>query len=93
MNLKEIIERNYKATIKRGLIGVYTSPTEFEDKLKEEVCEFEKSFLYDKGELLNVDESEMADIIIVILNMAKHYDIDIQKALEEKTLFNENRKD
>ena len=91
MTLKEIQERNYQACLKRGVIGVYTQPYEFEDKLREELKEIEQSFLYDEEEVLSIDEMEIADMIIVCLNIANHYDIDIQKALEEKTIINENR--
>ena len=84
MDLKQIIERNYKATVKRGLITDKTTPFEFALKLKEEVSEWHND---------PNDPHENADVILVILAYCEHHNIDIQKALEEKTIYNENRKD
>lgn len=95
MDLKQIIDRNYGATKRRGLI---TDETRFEDflcKIEEELEELNTSnldFGYN-GFDEKFDEKELADIILVCLAMAKHYNIDIQKALEEKVIFNESRKD
>lgn len=90
MDLKEIQNRNYKATVKRGLITNQTPGYGFIDKIYEETSELEYNYMHTIGK---IDPLELSDIIIVCLNMAKHYNIDIQKALEEKTIFNENRKD
>lgn len=89
MDIKEIINRNYQATVKRGLIKPETTKTEFLLKLQEEVFELDCA-IYNR---LQPDENfEMADCILVILAMAKHFEIDILKVLEEKVIFNENRK-
>jgi hypothetical protein len=87
MDINEIIERNYQATVKRGLITPDTSTFKFIDKIEEEVDELKNEYMLFKC----VDKEELADIILVCLAMAKHYDIDIMKALEEKTKFNETR--
>lgn len=96
MDLKEIQERNYQATVKRGLISNKTTIEQFLDKIFEELEELDCS-LWDytkrkrKKSFCKNSKLEMADIILTVLAMAKHYDIDIQKALEEKTIINENR--
>ena len=94
MDLKEIQERNYKATVKRGLINNDTTREAFYNKLEEEREEFMWEFLWkDRININNSTINELSDIIIVCLNIANHYNIDIQKALEDKTLYNENRND
>jgi NTP pyrophosphatase (non-canonical NTP hydrolase) len=89
MELKEIINRNYAATVRRGKIIKSTDSYEFIEKIKEEINECE--------EIINdnnfPDPLEIADIIIVALNFAKHYNIDIEKTIEEKTIINEKRLD
>lgn len=90
MDLKEIQQRNYEATVKRGLITEDTMFIEFGNKIAEELHELWESYK-PHSEDVKFDESELADIILVCLAMAKHYGVDIQKALEEKTIFNENR--
>jgi NTP pyrophosphatase (non-canonical NTP hydrolase) len=86
MTLSEIQNRNYLATIKRGLITDKTTLNEFIYKMFEEVQEFK-----DASNFGITDGLELADIIIVCLNTAKHLDIDIQDWLEKKTIINENR--
>lgn len=87
MNLQKIIDRNYKANVKRGKINEKTTFREFCDKIYEEVNELDDKYCFND----NIDPLEMADIILVVLSMAKHFNIDIQKALEEKTIINEER--
>jgi NTP pyrophosphatase (non-canonical NTP hydrolase) len=88
MDIKEIINRNYQATVKRGLIKPETTKTEFHIKLQEEVLELDCA-IYNR---LQPDENlELADVILVCLAYAKHFEIDILKVLEEKVIFNENR--
>lgn len=89
MEFKEIIERNYNATVKRGKITSETTVKDFISKIIEENKELIESRLTH-----NIfDEKELSDIILVCTTMAKHYNIDIQKVLEEKTLYNETRND
>jgi NTP pyrophosphatase (non-canonical NTP hydrolase) len=92
MNLKQIIKRNYKATVKRGLITPTTNFNDFYLKIVEETEELNLSKLpFTKDDWW--DKTELADIILVCLAMAEHYKIDIEKVLEEKVKYNEQRKD
>jgi len=93
MTLKEIQQRNYAATERRGFIKPETKNSEFIAKLLEEFRELDfevdNPFFDDKTKIAE----EIADVIIVVLNFAKHIGIDIQTALEQKTIYNENRND
>lgn len=86
--MKKLIERNHKSIVDRGLITPNTTKMQFIDKIFEEVNELESYYLDNNGE---IDEFELADIILVCLNMAKHYNIDIEKILLEKIKINERR--
>ena len=88
MDIKEIINRNYQATVKRGLITYETCFDEFINKIHEELVELNISNTY-----YGFDKSELADIILVCFAMSKHFRIDILKELENKVIINENRKD
>lgn len=83
--MKELINNNYISTINRGLITSETTLLQFTDKLQEEVQEF----------LNYIDENnfkeELADIILVCLNIAKHYNIDIETELKNKIDINFKR--
>ena len=89
MDIKEIINRNYQATVKRGLIKPETTKQEFSDKIKEEVNEFDFEINWFNGS--ENEPKELADIILVCLAYAKHFNIDILSELENKVIFNENR--
>lgn len=93
MDLKEIQKRNYQATVNRGLITSKTTFHEFISKLHEEVFELgdSKKYCSDSGKIY-FDNYELADIVLVCLAISEHYEVDILKALEEKTLINETRK-
>jgi NTP pyrophosphatase (non-canonical NTP hydrolase) len=85
MDIKELTERNYAATVRRELISDKTKFRDFSLKILEEYAEIvEARYSKKMGE-------EIADLIIVGFCMAKHYEIDIQKELDKKTLFNEKR--
>jgi NTP pyrophosphatase (non-canonical NTP hydrolase) len=89
-SIEEIINRNYTAQLKRGKI---TSKIDFYDwiiDIRDEVNELWNSYPKHNS---TFDEKELADIILVCLSMSKHYNIDIVKVLEEKTKYNEERKD
>jgi len=85
MTLSEIQLRNYAATVRRGLITPATVDLEFMIKIFEEAAEVARTRTPDEL------REELADVIIVCLNFAKHFDIDIQFGLESKTLYNELR--
>jgi NTP pyrophosphatase (non-canonical NTP hydrolase) len=90
MTIKEIINRNYAAQLKRGKV---TKKIDFYDwiiDIRDEVNELWNSYPKHNS---TFDEKELADIILVCLSMSKHYQIDIVKALEEKTKYNEKRLD
>jgi NTP pyrophosphatase (non-canonical NTP hydrolase) len=90
MTIKEIINRNYTAQLKRGKV---TKKIDFYDwiiDIRDEVNELWNSYPKHNS---TFDEKELADIILVCLSMSKHYQIDIVKVLEEKTKYNEERKD
>ena len=85
--MKTIIEFNYQTIVNRGLINRSTSEDDFILKLKEEVEEFVNA---SKNNVGNFNE-ELADIILVCLNISKHYGIDIEKELINKILKNSTR--
>ena len=85
--MKKIIEQNYKSTVKRGCITSKTNDTDFIMKLEEECEEFIEAI---KFGLSNKNE-ELADIILVCLNYAKHNGISIKKELKHKIKINQKR--
>lgn len=97
MTLKEINERNYAATVRRGYISTDTSINEFLNKIMEEFKELSEE-LFMSGKYLSTKEKEnasleMADIVLVVMAMARHFHINIETALIAKTLYNEQRTD
>lgn len=85
--MQKIIEDNYKSTVNRGLITNRTTTRDFILKLNEEVQEFKDFY----RQTTKIDPLEVADIILVCLNLCKHNDIDIEKHLTEKIKINQNR--
>jgi len=83
--MRYLIKRNYKSIVKRGLINDKTRFKHFISKLYEEVNE-----LHHNKSAQNLRE-ELADVILVALNMAEHYKIDIEKELINKIKINEKR--
>ena len=96
--MKDLIESNYKSIVDRGYIKPSTTYIEFIDKLDEEVKEFKdalnwwtrKDSLGFKPMHISVCE-EVADVIMVCLNFAKHYNIDIEQEIKSKIKINEQR--
>jgi len=86
--MKRLIEENYQSIVGRGLITQSTTKTQFINKLNEEVQEFIEAYLNGIG---NKNE-ELADIILVCLNIAKHHDIDIEAELKNKIAINKKRR-
>ena len=87
--MKKLINDNYKSIVDRGFITPTTTLFEFLDKLDEEVEELNKEALISK-EWSNLPE-ELADVILVCLNLAKHFNIDIEQELKNKIRINEYR--
>ena len=92
--MKELIEANYKSIVDRGLIAPSTNYFEFLNKIKEEFKELRGAVLdyvdYDPDSFPNVKE-ELADVIMVCQNMAKHYNIDIEQEIKNKIEVNKQR--
>lgn len=88
-----LIRKNYESIVKRGLIvpGVTTMPA-FIMKLEEEVQEFIDAY-QSFGENDLHEREELADIVLVCLNIAAHYDWDIESDLFAKIEKNEQRTD
>ncbi len=87
--MKELIESNYKSIVDRGFITPTTTLFEFLDKIDEEVEELNKEALKPK-QYSNLPE-ELADVIMVCLNMANHYNIDIEQEIKNKIEINKQR--
>lgn len=90
LSIDSILSRSYKATVKRGYITPDTNFHQFVRKIEEERTELIHSF---DLVLKTFDPKELADIVLTCFNMAKHYGIDLIQVMEEKTTFNEQRKD
>jgi len=86
--LSHIINRNYNSIIERGLITKHTTKEDFLNKLIEESSEVSEAI--DKKDDENLSE-ELADVILTVLNFAKHYDIDIENELNKKIKKNYER--
>lgn len=82
MDLKEIQQRNYQATKRRGLITSNTCESDFVLKLCEEVEEFAEDY----------SPEELADVVLVAFACAEHFNIDLFDEMKKKTLYNEKRK-
>ena len=88
-NMKKLINDNYKSIVDRGFITPTTTLFEFLDKLDEEVEELKTESEIPK-QYSNLPE-ELADVIMVCLNMAKHYNIDIEQEIKNKIKINKHR--
>ena len=82
-----LINKNYESIVSRGLIDRSTPPSAFVMKLEEEVQEFIDAFRKE----YNNEREELADVILVCLNIAHHYGWDIENELFKKVEINEQR--
>ena len=91
--MEKLINDNYDVTVKRGCILPYTNLHNFLHKIKEEVGELEVGVLVDseRDVISDYTKHELADVILTCLNMAKHYEIDIQQALIDNVEWNRKR--
>ena len=85
--LDDLIQSNYNSIVVRGLIHNATTKDEFVNKLWEECEEF--TDIFNRTE--TVDPEELADVILVCLNIAKHYSIDIEQEMRGKIAVNLKR--
>ena len=89
--MKQVIERNYNSIVKRGLITPKTNHVDFYHKANEELKEVQTEFIRPEIDLEKLG-FEIADVILVMLNWAKHYNLNIEKYIKEKIVINEKRK-
>ena len=95
--MKYLIQKNYDSIVKRGLITPDTNAFEFIDKIKEETSELEvelnklKASPMARKEHFDRINEELADVILTALNMAKHFDVDIEKEMVKKIEINSKR--
>jgi uncharacterized protein YabN with tetrapyrrole methylase and pyrophosphatase domain len=86
--MKKIIEFNYQSTVNRGLINEDTTIDEFINKIKEEESEMiDESYNVESDLFAN----ELADLIMVCFNIARHYKIDIERHILNNILKNMKR--
>jgi len=90
MTTKEITQRNYIATVRRGQITSETTAKQFIKKLQEELQELIDSLSDDVTAPFDI--KELADIGLVCDTMANHFGYDLKEEKELKMLFNEKRK-
>ena len=86
--MDDIINENYQSIVDRGLISPSTSVNDFLIKALEEVDELCNAW---KGLDKYNQKEELADVIMVCLNMAKHYNIDIEQEIKNKIEVNKKR--
>lgn len=84
--LQQLMQRNYDATRRRGLITDKTRKTQFVNKMYEEIEEFDNERDPEKQAI------ELADYLLVGFAYAVHKGIDIISVMEKKVEFNETRK-
>lgn len=85
--MNQLIEENYASIVRRGLITHKTTADDFIDKIKEELEELIEAHNFN----MKNEAEELADVILVCLNYAKHFNIDIEKKLKQKIQTNKNR--
>jgi len=86
--MKKIIEDNYQSIVDRGFICPLTTGADFFVKLREETTELiDAYYSHDEDGI----KEELADVIMVCLNMAKHYDFDIEQQIKDKIEINKQR--
>ena len=87
VNIEDVVDRNYFANVRRGKISDKTNAGVFIAKIYEEVGELIES--WDGCD--SFDKVELADVALVCFSMAKHFGVDLQKEMEKKMTYNEER--
>ena len=88
--MKKLFKRHYNACVKRGVITPNTSLIDFSNKIIEEFSEF----IYELDMLpVNIEDmkQEAIDVIMVIINMLQHFDIDVKTELLKNVIVQEKR--
>lgn len=93
---QNIIDQNYEAVKARGLITDETDFFDFMEKLEEETTELAHEYNIDVNIMTDYKvskefEGELMDCISVLLNMARHYNIDVIEGLKNNVIKNLNR--
>ena len=86
--MKDLIERHYKATRKRGLITDVTKLSEFRNKIKEEFNEMDVEFVNGESEKMFY---EAIDMCATVFNMFRHYGISFPIEFEKNVKYQESR--
>lgn len=92
--MKDLLLRHYIAIKQRGLISSDTSLDQFMDKLEEEYIELRSEYANYFDEQRNPDGDfihEAIDVVMVILNMLQHYDVDFIDELKHNVKYQESR--
>jgi len=87
--MDKIINDNYDSIVRRGKITPSTSKAEFMHKMLDEYDELMYAIEFQE----NNEAEELADVILVCLAYAKHYDIQIENELLYKIGKNYQRED
>jgi NTP pyrophosphatase (non-canonical NTP hydrolase) len=92
---QNLVNQNYQAVRDRGLINDETDFYDFMEKLEEETKEMADEYIYPDFEDDNNKQerfaSELIDCISVLLNMARHYNIDVIDGLKENIIKNQEK--
>jgi len=89
--MMDLINRHYRAQLARGTINDLTTLLDFQQKLHEEVSEFDKEvdkFMFAEPNRL---AQESIDVISVLFNMLKHFDYNIHHEHETNVITQEKR--
>jgi len=89
--MKELIQRHYEATCKRGLIGPYTTTHDFIEKLKEEFNEVMDEYDEETGVVDGDMAQECIDVVGVIFNMLIEKGFDIEDEFKFNVEYQESR--
>jgi NTP pyrophosphatase (non-canonical NTP hydrolase) len=91
---QNLVNQNYQAVRDRGLINDETNWYDFMEKLDEETHELAVEYYKMDGfpdKSKTEFASELIDCISVLLNMAKHYNIDVIDGLKENIIKNQEK--
>lgn len=92
--MKDLLLRHYIAVKQRGLISYNTSLDQFMEKLDEEYTELLNEYADYFDEQRSPDGDfiqESIDVVMVILNMLQHYDVDVAGEIRANVRHQESR--